>query len=143
LQPLHTEPSTPPLQNDAPLGGGPHCPTLAPMAMLHTPEQQSAERPQMSPCWMQNDAAMLHLPAVQSAEQHSVLLPHALPAVLQLALSAWQLPPAQEWPQQSESVEHAMLSERQALVEPHLPSAPQLRLQQSVATAQGSALAAQ
>jgi hypothetical protein len=48
-QSVHTVPSTPPLQNDGPLGGAPHVPIIAPLAMVHVPPQQSAAFEQTSP----------------------------------------------------------------------------------------------
>jgi hypothetical protein len=93
LQPLQVEPSTPPLQNDDPLGGTPQVPTLAPLAMLQLLEQQSEPRAHTSPCWMQNEAARSHSPSLQKLEQHSLLAAQVLPAVLQLVLSARHVPP--------------------------------------------------
>jgi hypothetical protein len=95
------------LQNDAPVGGAPHTPTVLPEGMVQVPVQQSAERAQMSPCWMQNDAASSHWPFVHRVEQHSLAAPQVLPAVLQLVLSAWHLPETHDWPQQSPSAAQA------------------------------------
>jgi hypothetical protein len=91
------------LQKDAPLGGAPQVPTVAAVAMVQTPVQQSVARAHTSPCWMQNDAPISQVPFVQSVEQHSVFPPHVLPAVLQLVLSAWHTLPTQECPQHSAS----------------------------------------
>jgi hypothetical protein len=58
----HFDPSTP-VQNVEPLGGGgPQVPSVAPVAMLHTPVQQSVARAQTSPSSMQNDPVRSHLP---------------------------------------------------------------------------------
>jgi hypothetical protein len=45
---------------------------------------------------MQNEAARSHSPSLQKLEQHSPLLVQALPAVLQLVLSARHTPPMQD-----------------------------------------------
>ena len=120
-QPLHTVPSTPPLQNDAPAGGAPQVPSVAPAAIVQTPPQQSGPCAQVSPPWMQNDEAIEQWPvASQSCEQHSELAVHALPDVLQDLLSAWHVPPVQVPPQQSVPVMHACPSEAQACAA-HLP----------------------
>jgi hypothetical protein len=74
-------------------------PCAAPEAFEQNPPQQSRSRAQTSPGWMQNDAPSTHLPAVQSPEQHPPAPPsvglHGLPAVRQVALSGWQVPPVQ------------------------------------------------
>jgi len=49
VQSWHSEPSTEPLQNDAPAGGGAHVPTVAPLAIVQVPLQHSALRAQASP----------------------------------------------------------------------------------------------
>jgi hypothetical protein len=59
-------------------------------------------RAQASPGWMQNDEPSAHVPPAQSPEQQPVLSVHGLPAVLQEALSATQVPllpqlPPQHW----------------------------------------------
>ena len=60
--PLHTVPSTPPLQKDAPAGGAPQVPSVAPAAIVQTPPQQSGPCEQVSPFWMQNDEAIEQWP---------------------------------------------------------------------------------
>jgi hypothetical protein len=69
---------------------------------------------------MQKDDAMEQCPPLQSCEQHSDDALHALPDVLQDALSALQLPPEQLPPQHWALVVHAWPSEVQAPVE-HVP----------------------
>jgi hypothetical protein len=105
LQVPQREPSTPrPLQFEAPVGGSPQVPTVAPAAMSQVPVQHSSALVQMSPCWVQKDEWSAHVPFVQRPEQQSVLFPQVLPAVLhpvfsaahdpftQLLLQHWALP---------------------------------------------------
>src|SRR5687768_5804950 len=99
------------------------------------PLQQSPGRTQASLVWMQNEAPSTHWPLLQSLEQHSVWPVHPLPAVLQAVVSGWQVPPAQLPLQQVLPGPQAWLSATQ-LAAAQTPLL-QLRLQQSVATAQG------
>src|SRR5258708_34746940 len=87
-------PSTPPWQNDGPVGGGPHVPTPF-IAMLHVPPQHSALALHVSPVWTQNEEPWLQNPFWQRPEQHSTLPPHMLPAVLHNVLSWAHLPALQ------------------------------------------------
>src|SRR5450432_1342558 len=80
--PVHTVPSTPPLQKVAPAGGAPHTPRVWPAEIVHTPPQQSAAWAHTSSFWMQNEDAIEQRPLAQSCEQHSELWPHVLPDVL-------------------------------------------------------------
>ena len=64
----------------------------APVALVHWPVQQSVERLQTSPAWMQYEAPSAHVPFLQNDEQHSVPAAHGFPEVLQEALSGWQAP---------------------------------------------------
>jgi hypothetical protein len=100
-------PSTPPLQKLEPAGTAPQVPIVMPLAIVHTPPQQSGPWVHASPFWMQNDEAMEQVPDAQSDEQHSVLAEHALPAVLHVVLSGLQVPPEHEPPQHCASVVHA------------------------------------
>jgi hypothetical protein len=79
---------------------------------------------------MQYETASAHLPPVQPCEQHSVLLLHGLPAVLQAGLSGWQVPFWQLPEQQALALVHAWLSARQDVAWAHLPPV-QDRLQHS------------
>src|SRR5689334_21854765 len=97
----------------------------------------------MSPCWMQKDAPSEQLPSLHRLEQHWLLSPHVLPAVLQLVLSALQLPLTQECPQHSLSLLQLAPSETHVLAVPHFPSEPHCKLQQSVAAMQAVPGAAQ
>jgi hypothetical protein len=113
-------PSTPPLQKDAPAGGAPQVPSVAPAAIVQTPPQQSGPCEQVSPFWMQNDEAIEQWPDVQSCEQHSELWVHALPDVLHDLLSAMQVPPEHVPLQQSVPAVQACPSDTHACV-PHCP----------------------
>jgi hypothetical protein len=63
---------------------------------------------------MQNDAPSMHLPPEQSPEQHPPAPPseveQGLPAVRQVVLSGWQVPPVQVPLQQADEVLQAWLS---------------------------------
>jgi len=118
--PLHTVPSKPPLQKLAPAGGAPQVPSVAPVAIVQTPPQQSGPCEQVSPFWMQNEDAIEQWPEAQSCEQHSELCVHALPDVLQDLLSAVQEPPEHVPLQHSAPPVHACPSETQACA-PHCP----------------------
>jgi hypothetical protein len=102
-------PSTPSLQYVAPEGGGPHLPSVAPAAIEHTPPQHSAAAEQASPSCTQKEE-FEHVPLRQSFEQHSSLVPHVLPSVLQLVLSGAHFPFVQEPPQQALALVQAPLS---------------------------------
>lgn len=119
-QSAHTTPSTPPLQLLGPVGGAPHVPNVAPLAMLHVPLQQLLALVQTSPVWTQNDELSEQRPPEQSFEQQVALVVHALPAVLHVVLSGVHFPPAQVPLQQSPFAVHAALSDVQ-IVAPHLP----------------------
>jgi hypothetical protein len=109
------------LQNEAPAGGAPQVPSVAPAAIVQTPPQQSGPCEQASPSWMQNDDAIEQCPvASQSFEQQSPLVVHALPDVLHDVVSAWHLPPEHEPLQQSVPVMQAWLSDAHTCVA-HLP----------------------
>jgi len=73
----------------------PQVPSVAPLAMLQMPLQQSKAFEQTSPDWMQKDDPRTQAPSRQSWEQHWSLLEQALPAVMHATLSAWQVPPTQ------------------------------------------------
>ena len=89
-------------------------PCAAPDAFEQKPPQQSRSRAQTSPGWMQNDAPSTHLPPEQSPEQHPPAPPsvaeHGLPAVEQVVLSGWQVPPVQVPLQQVDEPLQAWLS---------------------------------
>jgi hypothetical protein len=103
--PLHTVPSTPALQFVAPTSGCVHRPR-PPEPGLQMPPQQSVSCAHASPSWMQNEPLPQWPLVSQNFEQQSPAAVHALPSVLQAALSAAQLPPVhdplQHWP----SLEH-------------------------------------
>lgn len=83
---------------------------------------------------MQYDALSAQMPAWQKCEQQSPLALQGLPEVRQLGLSAWQFPPTQLPLQQPALAVQACASGMHA----ELRQTPlQLKLQQSVATAQG------
>jgi hypothetical protein len=134
LQAPHTVPSTPPLQKLAPVGGGPHVPTVAPAAMLQLPPQQSEAIEQTSPVWMQNDDPSEQVPLEQSFEQHSLPSAQVLPAVLHEAFRGAQVPFVHCPPQQSPAAVHAPLSEMHAA--PLQVPLVQLRPQHDVAVVQ-------
>jgi hypothetical protein len=94
-------------------------PWAAPEAFEQKPPQQSRSRAQTSPGWMQNEAPSTHLPAVQSPEQHPPAPPsvveHGLPAVRQVVLSGWQVPPVQVPLQQADEELQVWLSAVQLL----------------------------
>jgi hypothetical protein len=125
------------LQNDAPVGGGAHTPTLAPSPISQRPVQQSSARAQMSPAWMQNDAESAQVPSLHRLEQHCSLPSQALPAVLQERLSATHLSSTQEPPQHSLPAVQASPSDTQ-LPAPQWPPPSQSKLQQSVAAPHAS-----
>ena len=81
-------------------------PSVAPEAFEQKPPQQSRSRAQTSPGWMQNDAPRTHFPPEQRPEQHPPAPPsvavHGFPAVRQVVLSGWHLPPVQVPLQQAE-----------------------------------------
>jgi hypothetical protein len=135
LQVPQREPSTPrPLQFDAPLGGSPQVPTVAPVAMSQVPVQHSSARVQMSPCCVQKEECRAHFPFVQRPEQQSSLFPQVLPAVLHPVFSATQEPLTQLLLQHCAAPVQVAPSETQALAE-HAPFT-QLTLQQSPGAAQ-------
>ena len=75
------------------------------------------------------------MPPLQPCEQHSLLLVHGLPAVLQATFSAWQVP-FWQWPEQHElALVHAWVSAMQAAAWAHLPF-EQDRLQHSIEVVQ-------
>jgi hypothetical protein len=113
-----------------------HVPMLAPLAIEQRPVQQSVERTQASPGWMQYEAPSAQVPFRHSREQQSAPVVQGLPAVLQPVLSGWHFPPVQLPLQQAPGEPQAWLSGVQAAT-PHLPLT-QERLQQSVLTAQAS-----
>jgi hypothetical protein len=118
-------------------------PTEAPEAFEQKPPQQSRSRAQTSPGWMQNEAPSTHLPPEQSPEQQPPATPpspvvQGLPAVLQLVLSGWQVPPLQLPLQQADEEAQTWLSAMQLATFAQTPLVvSQRRLQQSVAAAQG------
>jgi hypothetical protein len=86
-----------------------HVPSVCPAALVQVPVQQSVAAAQASPGCPQNDDDW-QLPPAHNCEQHSVFEAHALPSVLQLALSDAHFPAVQFWLQQSAFAEHAWLS---------------------------------
>ena len=99
----------------------PHVPSVAPVALVQRPPQQSRSPEQASPFCLQNDASAAQIPLWQSDEQQSPLPAHGLPDVLQVVLSGVHVPaaphlPPQHWP----SVVHAALSAAHCLSE-HFP----------------------
>jgi hypothetical protein len=89
-------------------------PCAAPDAFEQKPPQQSRSRAQTSPGWMQKEAPSTHLPPEQSPEQHPPAPPsvaeQGLPAVEQVVLSGWQVPPVQVPLQQVDELPQAWLS---------------------------------
>jgi hypothetical protein len=71
----------------APVGGAPHVPRVAPLAMSQRPVQQSSPRAQASPCCTQNDARQSHTPLLHRLLQHWLLPVQLLPAVRQESFS--------------------------------------------------------
>ena len=67
-------------------------PTLAPLATVHVPLQQSVLVWHASPDWPQNDDGS-QMPALHNPEQQSAFAVHMLPSVLQVWLSAAHVPP--------------------------------------------------
>jgi hypothetical protein len=109
--PAHSSPSTNP-QFAAPGGGEvAQVPSVLPAATLHVPVQQSEPVEQASPGCTQKDEGW-QVPLEQSPEQHAAFDAHALPIVLQVALSAAHLPPLQVWLQHWPLVAHATPSDR-------------------------------
>jgi hypothetical protein len=104
-----------------------HTPSVAPVALLHQPPQQSVSREQASPGWMQKDAPSTHLLLVHKPEQQREDDPpsappsapgappalQGLPAVRQAVLSGAHLPALQFWPQHSPEVAQVWLSATQ------------------------------
>src|SRR4051812_9284677 len=82
------------LQLVAPVSGGPQVPSVAPVATLQIPVQQSVAFPHTSPLWPQNDDA-LQRPLKHSPEQHSAPAAQVLLRVLQLLLSGTHAPAVQ------------------------------------------------
>jgi hypothetical protein len=102
-------PSTP-LQRVDPVGGSAQMPTpLSPTK--HKAEQQSADCPQMSPAWMQNEDAHSQIPLSQSCEQQSVSSTHELPAVRHSVFSGSHALSVHVPLQHSSLVSHAWLSD--------------------------------
>jgi hypothetical protein len=97
---LHTVPSTAPLPHRVDPGAGTlQVPKVALGALVQMPPQQSVARAHASPVWMQYEEPSAQCPSVpQRFEQHWPLPVHGLPAVLQLLLSAVQVP--LHWPLQ-------------------------------------------
>jgi hypothetical protein len=105
--------------------------------MSQTPEQQSVGRAHTSPGWMQNELPSVQVPSLpQSPEQQSAAFVHLLPAVLHDVLSVPQVPFVQEPLQHCAALVHFCASDTQVEPEHLLPT--QLRLQQSVGTAQAA-----
>jgi hypothetical protein len=119
LQASHSVPSTPSLQYVAPLGTGPHFPSVAPVAIWQIPLQQEGEFEQVSPDWTQNDGVPQTPAVVQYFEQHSAEPPQALPADLHVALIGTHFPPEQLPPQHWALLVQAPLSETHC--DPHMP----------------------
>jgi hypothetical protein len=111
-------------------------PRPAPAGIEQWPVQQSVERTQASPGWMQYEAPSAQIPLRQSFEQQSPPVVQGLPAVLQEALSGSHFPPVQAPLQHAPAEAHGWLSATHPTL-PHLPPT-QERLQQSVLTAQAS-----
>jgi len=136
LQAVQTVPSTPPLQRVLPGCGVSQRPSVAPVATLQMPPQQSRGFEHTSPSCAHHDEPRSQTPALQSLEQHSALEVHALPAVRQEPLKGWHFPAEQLPPQHSALLVQAPLSETHAL-----PSQTPLlhwKEQQSVAALQGA-----
>jgi hypothetical protein len=114
--------------------GAAHVPVVAPLATLHTSEQQSAPREQRSPVWIQNDELSWQRPLEHSFEQHWESAVHVLPAVAHDVFSAAHLPDVQMPLQHSPADLHAWPSTTHASDE-HLPET-QDSVQQSVEAAQ-------
>lgn len=114
-------------------------PTSAPLALLQRPPQHSVSVLQMSPVCVQNEGVFEQTPLLQKAEQHSPLVPHVLPDVLQEPFRGLHVlaPPSAEGlhtpPQQLASEVHALLSEMQS-VAPQEPPA-HTNVQHSLAVA--------
>jgi hypothetical protein len=138
-QPLHSTPSC--VQAPAPVvATSSQVPSVAPEAIAQEPPQQSLSRAQASPGWMQKEDPSAQVPFEQRPEQQPPAEPpsvdvteQGLPAVLQLALSAWQVPPLQLPPQHWPELVQLAPSATQA----PLPQTPRevshSKLQQSVA----------
>src|SRR5258708_33105368 len=133
-----TVPSTPPLQNDGPVGAAAQVPRVAPWTIVQTPPQQSADVEQTSPLWVQKDE-VAQRPFLHSFEQQSALPEHVLPSVLHATLSGAHLPFVHEPPQHAAELVQAPLSG--VHVAAHFP-ATQLNEQQSVPSAHGWSVAA-
>jgi hypothetical protein len=74
-----------------------HVPTVLPAASVHVPVQQSVPVTHESPGCPQNDEAWQVPLEAQNPEQQSAPPVHALPSVLQVALSGVQVPPPHVW----------------------------------------------
>jgi hypothetical protein len=120
VQAPHTMPSTPPLQKDDPVGGLPHVPSVAPLAMLHVPLQHAFPVVQTSPVCTQKDELSEQIPFEHRWLQQSALAAQWLPAVLHVVLSGVHLPLPHVPLQQSAFAVHAALSDVQ-IVPVHLP----------------------
>lgn len=123
-------------------------PCVAPAALEQRPPQQSPSRTQMSPGWMQNEDPSTHLPFEQRPEQHPpagpLVVEQGFPAVRQVVLSGWHVPPLQVPLQQADDCVQAALSAMQAAALLQTPRvASHCRLQQSVVAAQGAPAALQ
>jgi len=96
-------------------------------------------RAQASPGWIQNEEPSAQVPFEQSPEQQPPAPPsvalQGLPAVLHVALSAWQVPPLQLPPQHWLELVQLAPSATQAPLAQTPRVVSHCRLQQSVATA--------
>jgi len=137
-QPLQSTPSC--VQDPAPVVATSwQTPRVAPLAIAQEPPQQSVSRAQTSPGWIQKDEPSAQLPFEQSPEQQPPAPPsvalQGLPAVLHVALSAWQVPPLQLPPQHWLELVQLAPSATQAPLAQTPRVVSHCRLQQSVATA--------
>jgi hypothetical protein len=119
------------------VGGAAQYPSAAPAALVQVPEQHCALLAHASLVWMQNEEPSWHLPWAHKPEQQSAAVVQVLPAVAQLPGFGigTHAPPVQVPLQHCAADVHVALSMRHAV--PQVPPV-QLKVQQSVATAQAS-----
>src|SRR4051794_35175312 len=85
-------------------------PAMAPAALTQLPVQHMSFEAHVSFSCRQKEEAGLHLPAVQSFEQHSLLLAQLSPEPWQLFWSCAQVPPVHLPVQHERSLEQALPS---------------------------------
>jgi hypothetical protein len=95
-----------------PVGAGPQSPSCCCPVFVHTPEQQSLPAEHESPICPQNEGCW-QVPLMQYPEQHDCNpLPHALPSVAHVVVSAVHFPPEpHSWLQHCPFDVHALLSD--------------------------------